>query len=222
MPYRDDTEHLRRRLHAVRDELNLVRRKAEELQHLTLQQQRLEDEAREIERDLRLQQQRHALPMLDKLQVASPCEADWERMEGDARRRLCGHCHRHVYNLSAMTRDEILTLLGAPGASPCVRLYQRADGTLLTADCPVGARRRRWIAFSALAFGVLTGSVLLFAGRPPTSSSPPVGLPPATPSPTWTGASIEVVPYQTPEPCSAKPATSLPYRVRMGRIVPQH
>jgi hypothetical protein len=221
MPYRDDTEHLRRRLHAVRDELNLVRRKAEELQHLTLQQQRLENEAREIERDLRLQRQRHALPMLDNLQVASPCEADWERMEGDARRRLCGHCHRQVYNLSAMTRDEISTLLGAPGASPCVRLYQRADGTLLTADCPVGARRRRWIAFSALAFGVLTGSVLLFAGRPPSPPAPSPLAPPPIPSPTRPDASVEIAPSRAPEPCSAKPATSLPYRVRMGRLMPR-
>jgi hypothetical protein len=45
--------------------------------------------------------------------------------------------------LSALARAEAEALLAKHGSSICVRLYQRADGTVLTADCPVGARRKR-------------------------------------------------------------------------------
>jgi hypothetical protein len=218
MAYRDDTEHLRRRLRAVRDELNTVRKKTEELEALALQQRSLEDEALELERGLQIHERRRAVPVLDNLAIASPCEATWSEMVGDDRRRLCGHCNRYVYDLAAMTRDEIHALVGAPGSAPCVRLYQRADGTLMTADCPIGARRRRWVAFSALAFGTLTGAVLLFAGHRPRPPMPSVPPEPPAPVPAWTGASIEVVPYQPPEPCSAAPPDRPPHRIRMGKV----
>jgi hypothetical protein len=83
--------------------------------------------------------------MKDRLRIAiaSPCRARWSAMAGDDKKRFCGECKKHVHNLSAMSRAEVDALLGASGADghpPCVRFFQRSDGTVLTGDCPVGVR----------------------------------------------------------------------------------
>ena len=84
-------------------------------------------------------------PVLDGIRVASPCTASWEAMAGDARVRRCGECRMNVYNLSAMSRREGEDLLRRREGRLCVRFFRRADGTILTEDCPVGlaAVRRR-------------------------------------------------------------------------------
>jgi hypothetical protein len=74
-------------------------------------------------------------------------------MVGDDRVRFCEHCAKNVYNLSAMPRQEAEGLLFAKEGKVCVRLYKRADGTVLTNDCPVGVRRRRRRRIAALAVG---------------------------------------------------------------------
>jgi hypothetical protein len=92
--------------------------------------------------------QRRALPVVHSL-IAAPCDVAWGSMVGDDRRRHCGECKRDVHNLSAMTDSEVVAFLEGIAAlpenvhAPCVSLFQRADGTMLTADCPVGLRRRR-------------------------------------------------------------------------------
>lgn len=63
-------------------------------------------------------------------------------MVGDERVRFCAECNRNVYNLSAMTALEGEQLVAARTGRMCVRYYRRADGTVLTADCPVGWRTR--------------------------------------------------------------------------------
>ncbi|MBY0307218.1 MAG: hypothetical protein K2Q09_00605, partial [Phycisphaerales bacterium] len=86
------------------------------------------------------------LPLLDRVRVASPCNARWEDMRGDGRVRRCDRCSLNVYNLSALGRAEAEALLerhfNADGTQKagrfCAQLYRRADGTVLTADCPVG------------------------------------------------------------------------------------
>jgi hypothetical protein len=80
-------------------------------------------------------------------------------MVGDARVRFCGSCQLNVYNLSDMSRAEAETLVrqaeGEDGPHLCVHFYRRADGTMITRDCPVGllarAARgvRRRVAFYA-------------------------------------------------------------------------
>ena len=85
---------------------------------------------------------KRALPLLDSVRVASPCSADWGQMVGDEKVRFCTSCAKNVYNLSAMTSADAERLLGG-GDAPCVRFYQRTDGTVLTTDCPVGVKRRR-------------------------------------------------------------------------------
>jgi Carboxypeptidase regulatory-like domain len=81
--------------------------------------------------------------MLPQLKIASPCPASWEKMTGNNQVRHCSLCNLNVYNFSEMSSLEIETLISASeGQRLCGRLYQRADGTLLTQDCPVGLRTR--------------------------------------------------------------------------------
>ena len=81
---------------------------------------------------------------LHTLQVASPCHADWDQMQGDDQARFCGTCRKNVYNLSEMTEAESQALVNRLEGRLCVRFYTRPDGTLLTQDCPVGLRAVRW------------------------------------------------------------------------------
>lgn len=98
---------------------------------------------------------RTSLPLLDDIRVASPCNVDWNAMHGDDQTRFCGQCEKNVYNLSAMTRAEASQLVKEKEGRMCVRFFQRPDGTMLTADCPVGVqkvvRRRRGRLASMLA-----------------------------------------------------------------------
>lgn len=78
---------------------------------------------------------------LNNLRVASPCPADWSKMTGDDRIRHCSECNLNVYNLSAMTEQEAQQLLTTNrGQRLCDRFYRRADGTVLTQDCPWSLR----------------------------------------------------------------------------------
>ncbi|MBK9771585.1 MAG: hypothetical protein IPP57_12280 [Candidatus Obscuribacter sp.] len=80
---------------------------------------------------------------LDNVMIAAPCNIGWDNMVGDDRVRLCAGCDKNVYNTSRMTKAEIKELLAVEGKAPCLRIYRRADGTMLTEDCPVGLRRVR-------------------------------------------------------------------------------
>ncbi|HQU94355.1 MAG TPA: hypothetical protein PLK77_18810 [Pyrinomonadaceae bacterium] len=101
---------------------------------------------------------------LANLKVASPCSADWERMAGDDRKRFCGDCKLHVYNLSGMTKYDAENLLRLSEGRLCVRYFQRADGTVLTQECPVGwAKVRRRLSLAATAaFGMLLSIAGIF------------------------------------------------------------
>jgi len=95
---------------------------------------------------------------LADVQVASPCRASWEEMAGTERVRFCQECRRNVYNLSAMSRSEAEDLVRQRETRRlCIRFYRRTDGTMLTADCPVGVRRIRRAALRS--WGVLLGSL---------------------------------------------------------------
>lgn len=65
-------------------------------------------------------------------------------MTGDERVRFCQACKLSVYNLAEMTRAEAEELLKPKdgGKLPCVQLWRRRDGTIITKDCPVGWRDR--------------------------------------------------------------------------------
>jgi hypothetical protein len=96
---------------------------------------------------------------LNDIRVASPCRAEWDEMSGDDRVRHCADCNKNVYWLSGMTREEASDFLRAQEGETCVRYYRRADGTILTADCPVGlaAFRTKMLGFGALICSLTLG-----------------------------------------------------------------
>lgn len=90
--------------------------------------------------------------VLDSVRIASPCPASWSTMEGDDRVRFCKQCQLSVYNLSALSRPEAEALVQQREGRLCVRYFQRADGTILTRDCPTGLRAlRKRVVFLAAA-----------------------------------------------------------------------
>ncbi len=104
---------------------------------------------------------------LNNIKIASPCSADWNAMAGDDRKRSCGDCKMNVYNLSGMTKYDAENLLMNSEGRVCVRYFQRADGTILTQDCPVGWARvkRRLSAVTTAVIGLfvmITGGMALF------------------------------------------------------------
>jgi hypothetical protein len=128
---------------------------------------------------------RRSLSVLDSVQIAQPCPADWEAMhlvEGFAYRRVrhCAECNLRVYNLSAMPRTEAEELLRGSGGRMCVRLYRRHDGTVLTADCScfrravdvttAGARQMGWIL--ACGFAAVVGAGLWAVGLNQSARDP--------------------------------------------------
>src|SRR5215203_5565274 len=80
---------------------------------------------------------------LDSARVASPCHVSWDKMTGDDRVRFCQQCQLQVYNIAELTRREAEALMARTEGRICARLYRRADGTVLTKDCPTGLRAAR-------------------------------------------------------------------------------
>lgn len=96
---------------------------------------------------------------LNNIYVASPCSADWSNMTGNDQVRFCGQCNLNVYNLSGMTRAQAEDLIRQKEGKLCVRYYRRADGTILTQNCPVGLqaiKRRMSRIATAVASAVLS------------------------------------------------------------------
>jgi len=102
---------------------------------------------------------------LDSLKIAAPCPADWDQMFSfeDKRVRFCSQCNLNVYNLSDMSRQEAEALITKTEGRLCVRFYRRADGSVLTQNCPVGLTKiKRRVAWAAqvvvgMALGVVSG-----------------------------------------------------------------
>ena len=95
--------------------------------------------------------------VLDRVRIASPCSVSWESMNGNEQARFCSQCKLHVYDISKLTRGEAVALLAKTDGRICARLYRRADGTLLTRDCPVGLRalRRRVARFAGAGLAIV-------------------------------------------------------------------
>lgn len=98
---------------------------------------------------------------LDNIKVASPCPADWNEMYGNERKRFCSECKLNVYNLSEMTQSEAENFVINAEGRVCVKFYRRADGTVLTKDCPVGWQAfKKRISRSAKAFTSICAGIL--------------------------------------------------------------
>jgi hypothetical protein len=170
-PYRTEIDALRERKAALEDELARVREQASRLESLRAEESDLANELARVEARLREGggATKRALPTLDQLKVASPCSADWNEMVGDDRVRFCLSCEKNVYNLSAMRRDEAEALLAERlEGEICVRFFQRADGTVMTQDCPVGVKkkRRKMFALAVAGAGAMTAAAAAALAKP--------------------------------------------------------
>jgi hypothetical protein len=93
-------------------------------------------------------------------------------MEGDERSRFCTECKLNVYNLSDMTMAEAEDLIRSREGRLCVRYFQRADGRVMTRDCPKGVmaarlRLARAVALTAgLVFGGFSLAIAKVSGKP--------------------------------------------------------
>jgi hypothetical protein len=124
------------------------------------------------------------LNTLDGLTIPTACPVPWDSMKGDHRTRFCDKCRQNVHDVSELTRAEALRLVAAGPEVPCLRLYRRPDGRVMTADCATKRERvwkwlQRRTPWVAAAFGLV-----VFAGcSPPTcymGGLPiPVVLPPS-------------------------------------------
>ena len=173
--------------------------------HTALGAERAEKQ-REVDaaaRALEAARERARLPVLDNIRVATPCRADWNDMVGDDRVRACAQCDKQVFQLSGMTRAEAEALIVEKNGDLCVRYYQRADGTILLADCSVGgaaARRRKLIAAGAAAL-FAGGVALALVNRPhrePAFDSVSVAASPESTSAHVSGAEHEGPPPPKP------------------------
>lgn len=155
MPFREDLDALAARHAALDAEVGAITRERDATKQLL-------DEVRA----------RARLPVLDNLRVASPCHEDWAKMTGDDRVRACGSCAQSVYNLSELTREQAEQLIVDRGGRLCVRYYQRADGTILLADCEVGRRRtrKRVVIAAGVASVLAIGGVAALANRTTTET----------------------------------------------------
>jgi hypothetical protein len=160
---------------------------------------------------------------LNNLKIASPCSVEWEGMFGNERKRFCGECKLNVYNISGMTRREAESLLEQSEGRLCVRYYRRADGTILTKDCPVGwarvRRRASMIATAALSMMVsFLAGLSMYAGfsrKVDLGVRFPITF--ATPTPTpqpLMGVRAIPTPKSTPKPSPSPKAE----RVVMGDV----
>ncbi|HJX84538.1 MAG TPA: carboxypeptidase-like regulatory domain-containing protein [Candidatus Angelobacter sp.] len=116
-----------------------------------------------------------SLENIHNIRVASPCPADWNKMIGDERTRHCAECNLKVYNLSAMTEREVQKLIARSQGRLCARFYRRADGTILTQDCPRGLRAvaQRVSRTVAAVLSAVMSVGFAFAGTKPQQSSQP-------------------------------------------------
>jgi hypothetical protein len=164
-PYRNELDALRERKQSLEQEIARLREQTQNLEGLRRAERELRGELANIDGKLGA---RRVLPMLDALKVASPCSAKWEDMVGDDRVRFCGSCAKNVFNLSAMPRAEAESLLRERmGGELCVRFYQRADGTVMTTDCPVGAKKkqRKKLALAVAGAGAMAAAAFAYEER---------------------------------------------------------
>ena len=82
--------------------------------------------------------------LLDRVEIASPCSANWDEMSGTDQIRFCSECRKYVYNLSEMTRREAEALLASRGNQMCARLIRDLDGTTLNVDSLPPVRLLGW------------------------------------------------------------------------------
>ena len=139
---------------------------------------------------------RNTNSLLRGVQVAAPCHESWDAMPGTDQVRSCERCQHKVYNLSEMSASEAEALIRGAEGRLCVRFYRRADGTVMTKDCPVGTKaiRQKRIAQTVAGVAAAVGSAAALLR--PQPELPCINTSASVPAPTMGVA--------TPEPIQGK------------------
>jgi hypothetical protein len=145
-------------------------------------------------------------------------------MDGDDRVRFCRECNRNVYNLTAMTEREARRVVAEREGRLCVRFYQRPDGTVLTSDCPVGAKRSFLLAGARAAAVVASAAAGITAlsacnsveDAPVRMGEPLMGSPPVEGD--WDAGTGEPNDPEHPEELIMGDIALPPNRPLMGKI----
>ena len=111
--------------------------------------------------------------LLNKIQVKSPCQADWDSMIGNDQVRFCEHCSLVVTDLSQMTRKRALRLVTGSKGRICVRYHRRYDGSVVTKAIPqkLFTLGRRASRIAAGAFSATLSITSAVAQSSPTEQS---------------------------------------------------
>lgn len=138
---------------------------------------------------------------LRRLAIGSPCQASWDGMQGDERRRHCLECDRCVHDLREMTPREIAALVEASRGHLCARITRDSRGRILTqapgASAPASVPACRQA--SPIAAAVVTA--LLGIGN--ATAAGPVPAPPAAAGTSDPGAKPDGSQPQRPQRTAA-------------------
>jgi hypothetical protein len=127
--------------------------------------------------------------------IKSPCAKPWSSMVGDEQVRFCGTCEKHVYNLSAMTAEEV-SALAVDRPEICVSAMLTSAGELLTKPCAEPVPSRRAHRFLGFGVGVAAAGAAWGAGEPAALTQPVARLR-AWVSEQWSGP-VQAVPDPNP------------------------
>jgi hypothetical protein len=116
------------------------------------------------------------IDVLDAITIPVSCPVPWDDMRGDHRTRFCNKCSQNVHDVSELTRAEAMNLVIGGDTIPCLRIYRRPDGRVMTADCTTRRervwkwldRRSAWAAalFALVFMGGCSEPACQFAGEP--------------------------------------------------------
>ena len=107
---------------------------------------------------------------LDQIQITSPCTAHWDSMIGNDQVRFCEHCNFKVHNLSEMTRQKAMLLVGNSRGRLCVRFAEDPDGRPITKQ--PGKLHRIGNRASRIAAGAFTAALSVSSAVAQTRPGP--------------------------------------------------
>src|SRR5438128_4489630 len=82
--------------------------------------------------------------LLDRIEITSPCTANWDQMTGTNQIRSCSECNKYVFNLAEMTRREAEALVRSSEGRMCARMIRDLEGKTITVDSLPPVRLMSW------------------------------------------------------------------------------
>lgn len=144
--------------------------------------------------------------VLDSFTIPVACPVSWDSMHGDHRTRFCDKCSQNVHDVSELTAAEAVELVTGCDAIPCLRLFRRADGRVMTADCMTRRERAwKWLHRRSSLAAALFALVFLGCAKVETTSGLPCTVKPPGP--------YEAEKAKTDETPKALPVAPMPREV---------